>query len=342
MENVLDVFNGDPFSVMALTDAINHEPHVPGIAGRVIDWQESGVPTTSIMLEEKTGVLRLVDPTPRGAPGTPSAKPKRTARAVAIPHYEVPGAVMADEVQGVRAWGSGSMVETVQSKVQSVLREAVQMSLDPTLEHQRVGAVKGLITDGSGDTVLDLFDAFGVSQETERNLEANVDNSATGALVKEINAIQRLIAKHLGGAAYSRIVALCGDALYDDLITNKEVVQTYLNWQAAEGYRVGANAGMPFEAFPFRGITWINYRGEVGGTAFVHTDKAHIFPVGVPGLWRTYYAPADYVETVNTPGLPRYARQYAMANGKGVHLDVQMNALNLCTRPKVLIQARRT
>lgn len=339
MDSVLDVFNGDAFSVLALTDAINAQPFVPGIAGTVIDWQESGVATTSIMIEEKSGVLRLVDPSPRGAPGAPGAKAKRSARSVAIPHYEVPGAVMADEVQGVRAFGQGSIVETVQSKVAEVLRDATQLSLDPTLEHQRIGAVKGTIVSGSGDTVLDLFDAFDVTQEAEQNLELDVDGTATGALVKRINALVRLISTNLGTSPYSRIVALCGDAFYDDLITNAEVVRTYLNWQAAEGYRT---AGMPFEAFPFRNVTWINYRGAVGGSAFVHTDKAHCFPVGVPGLWRTYYAPADYVETVNTIGLPRYARQYLMPNGKGVNLDVQMNALNLCTRPKVLIQAKRT
>lgn len=337
---VLDVFKQDAFSVKALTDAINAEDFIPGIAGQVVGWQESGVTTTSIMLEEKSGVIRLVDPTPRGYPGAPGEKAKRTARSLTIPHYEVPGAVMADEVQGIRAFGSESEVETVFGKVASVLREAVQLALDPTLEHQRVGALKGLITDGSGNTIYNLFTEFGVSQESEQNLELDVDNSATGALVKAINAVIRLVAKNLGSAPYRGIVALCGDTFYDQLITNKEVVNTYLNWQAAEGYRVGV--GMPFEAFPFRGITWINYRGAVGGTDFVTATKAHIFPVGVPGLFRTYYAPADYIETVNTVGLPRYARQYEMPNGKGINVDVQMNALNICTRPKVLIQARNT
>ena len=61
----------------------------------------------------------------------------------------------------------------------------------------------------------------------------------------------------------------------------------------------------------------------------------------MPGLFRTYYAPADYIETVNTIGRRLYAKQYDMPNGKGVHLDTQMNALNICTRPKVLIQGKQ-
>ena len=53
-------------------------------------------------------------------------------------------------------------------------------------------------------------------------------------------------------------------------------------------------------------------------------------------MYLTRFGPADYEETVNTIGLPRYARQYAMANGKGRHLDAQMNVINLCTRPAAL------
>ena len=100
--------------------------------------------------------------------------------------------------------------------------------------------------------------------------------------------------------------------------------------------------GQSYGSFFFGGITWENYRGAVGATAFVNTDKCHLFPVGVPGLFRTYYAPADYIETVNTVGRRLYGKQYDMPNGKGVHLDTQMNALNICTRPKVLIQGKRT
>lgn len=341
MSGILDVFNSDPFSVVALTDAINEVEFIPGVAGREVDWRESGVPTTSVAIERKGESLVLVNPTPRGSPGEAIAKAKRDIRNLAIPHYEVQSSVMADEIQGVRAFGSESEVEVIQTKVNERLRELVQLSIDPTLEHQRVGAVKGVILNGDASTLYDLFAEFGVAQEAEQNLEVDTDGSATGALRKAVNAVVRLIAKNLGGSPYSGIKALCGDTFYDQLVTNKEVVQTYLNWTAAADLRGSAGFG-PYEAFPWGGVTWINYRGAVGGTSFVTTTAAHFFPVGVPGLFRTVYAPADYVETVNTNGLPRYARQYEMANGKGIHLDAQSNALNYCTRPKVLIKARNT
>ena len=51
------------------------------------------------------------------------------------------------------------------------------------------------------------------------------------------------------------------------------------------------------------------YRGRVGTVDFTDASKAYFFPVGVPGLFRQYNSPADFVETANTIGLPRYAKQ---------------------------------
>jgi hypothetical protein len=149
----------------------------------------------------------------------------------------------------------------------------------------------------------------------------------------------------LEGISFSGIHAFCGDAFFDDLIAHTEVRASYLQQQEASQLRTGYidnGAGGSYGSFNFGGITWENYRGKVGSTDFIHTDKCHLFPVGVPGLFRTYYAPADYVETVNTMGRRLYGKMYAMPNGKGVHYDVQMNALSICTRPKTLLLGKRT
>src|SRR5690606_33737630 len=139
--------------------------------------------------------------------------------------------------------------------------------------------------------------------------------------------------------------AFCGDAFFDDLLSHPEVVESYKGTPMAQVLREGyvyPNGMKVYGAFEFGGIVWENYRGKIGNTPIIDPDKCHIFPVGVPGLFVTRYAPADYVETVNTVGLPRYSRQFMMPNGKGVYLDVQMNAINYCSRPNVLVQGKRT
>lgn len=339
-----DAFNGDAFSVLSLTDAINKIPFVPGRAGQIAGWEEEGIATTSILLEEQNGELKLVDPTPRGGPGSSFAPSGRNARSLVVPHYQVDDFIPADSVQGVRAFGTSSQLEVLSDRVNARLQNHVSWKLDPTLEYQRVGAIKGVILNGSGSTLYNLFTEFGVAQEAEVDFDLDNATPASGALRKKCAGIVRKMADNLGGVAVGAIYALCGDAFFDDLLAHPEVRESYKNTDMAAVLRQGyvLPNGVVYGVFEFGGIVWENYRGSVGGTPFIATDACHIFPVGVPGLWRTVYAPADYEETVNTVGLPRYAKQYPTPNGKGRSLEVQMNALNYCTRPKVLMKGKRT
>lgn len=335
---MLDVFNDDAFSVLNLTDAINNLSFIPGRIGQLGLFSETGITTTMAAIENRGDVLELIAPTPRGGPGRTLPKGPRTLRAVVVPHFEINDAVMAEEVQGVRAFGSETVVETVMGKVAE--RMSIHSnSMEVTHEYSRIGAIKGLVTYADGST-LDLFETFGVAQQDDINLELD-SGTNDGSLREAISQLTRLIANELGGVPFSGFHAFTGDEFFDALIKHPEVRDTYRGWAAAvelrQGYTV-PNAKI-FGAFEFGGITWENYRGQVGGTPFIESDKAQIIPLGVPGLFRSYMAPADYMETVNTVGKLLYTKQYEMPNDKGVNLDTQMNVLDICTRPRVLLRA---
>lgn len=340
---MLDVFNSEPFSVLSLTDAINKPKFVPGRIGQMGLFSEHSVTATAIAVEEKDGVLSLVEPTARGGPGVTIDKAKRTLRYLAVPHFEIDDAVMAEEVQGIRAFGSETEVESVMGKIDERMMTHGQ-SMGSTQEYSRIGAVKGIVTYANGDT-LNLFTEFGVSQETEVDFDLDAANPASGALRKKCATVMRLIAANLGGVPWTgRARAFCGDTFFDDLLAHSEVRATYEGWSEARILREGyiEPNGQSFGAFEFGGIIFENYRGAIGATSFIEATKAHIFPEGVPGLFRTAYAPADYIETVNTQGRRLYMKQFPMPNDKGIRIEVQMNALEYCTRPKVLIKAKNT
>lgn len=340
---MLDIFQGDAFSVTTLTDTINKLKYVPGRISSMGLFQETGVTTTSVVVEERNGVLQLIGPTPRGGPGHTVPKPSRLARSLFVPHFEINDSVMAEEVQGVRAWGQETQVETVQGLVGDRLQIHSQ-SMAQTQEYSRMGALKGLVTYADGST-LDLLKEFNVSAPAVVPLDlANAGN--TGAVRRNTSGIFRTVAEQLGPIPFTGLYAFAGDDFFDDLVSNAEVRSTYLSWQAAQELRgsfVNANSASQgsYGVFTYGGIQWDNYRGFVGATPFVDPDEAVIFPIGIPGLYRTYYAPADYIETVNTVGQRLYSKQYEMQNGKGVNLDTQMNALDICTRPNVLLRAHR-
>lgn len=334
---MLDIFADDAFSLVTLTDNINQIRYVPGRIGQLGLFTPKPVTTTSIAIEQKKGQLILVPPTPRGAPGTTTQKSRRSGLSVAVPHFEINDAIMADEVQGVRAWGSETELETVVGLVAERLGEHSN-SFVATEEYARIGAVKGLITYADGST-LNLFTTFGVTQRAVVDFDLDNASPAPGALEKVCTDVCRQIADELGGLPFSGIYALVGDKFWDDLVQHPEVRALYLA-QVAAGAPV--RGGMAYQTFTYGGITFENYRGAVDDTKFVGDNDAHFYPAGVPGLFNSYQAPADYVETVNTLGKRLYVKQFLMPNAKGVNLDVQMNQLNLCTRPRCLIKGKRT
>lgn len=340
MDPILDFFGSDAFSLATLSDQIMKLKFIPGRLGQLGIFSEFGVSTTSVDIEEKGQILDLVAPSPRGGPGTTLDKARRTLRALKVPHFELNGGITAEEVQNVRAFGNTTVLETVMNKVNEHLT-ALSSSIDITQEYARVGAVKGIVTYKDG-TTLDLFSEFGVSAPAEIAFDLSNANPASGALRKVCQQLLRDIAYALDGVPYTGVRAMCGDSFFDALIAHPEVVKTYLNWGAAADLREGyiSSGNKIFGSFEYAGITWENYRGSYGGNPFFPTDKVHFVIEGVPGLYRTAYAPADYIETVNTQGQARYARMRPTENMKGYYIDVQSNFLCYMTRPNACFKGK--
>lgn len=342
--SVFDVFNSDPFSLVSLTDSINKLPFVPGYLGGLGIFEETSISTTSVLIEEKDGVLYLVENKPRGAAAQQNQTEKRKARSLIITHLPTSDHIKADEIQGVREFGSQDQAKAIQNVVNGRLL-TMSNSLDATLEHLRVGAIKGTILDSDGSTVIyNLFTEFGVTQEAEIDFDLDNATPASGIVRKKCAQVVRTIGNNLGAVPFTGVSCICGDNFFDDLIAHKEVRETYLNQQEAADLRTGyINVGQTFGTVNYGGITFTNYRGKVGTVDYVNTDKAHFFPVGVPGLFKTYFGPANYMETVNTLGLPKYAKIAPdMQYQKFVDIEAQSNPLPICTRPKALILAKRT
>lgn len=341
-----DLFASDAFSLTTLTDAIQDKVIRPGRLAEMGLFSTTSVHTLDIAVEQRGDTLQIVAPSSRGAPGEMRDYPKRSLHTFKIPHFQRDWSVIADEVQGVRAMGSSTRLETVQNKVAE--RISVNIAdLEVTEEHARLGAIQGVITYRDGST-FDIFDRFGVSEPATIDFDLDAASPVDGVLRKRCTAMIRSVRAALGGVNFEYVHALVGDNFFDDLLMHREVRETYKGWSderiLRESY-VGKNrASNPI--FRFGDIVFENY-GAIedsgdGALMGIGTDLARFFPVGVPGLFRTYYAPADYNETVNTAGKRLYAKSFPMPNGKGINGEVQMNALQLCTRPGALFSGKRT
>jgi hypothetical protein len=328
---LLDVFSADAFNVTSMTAAINRMPYTPGRIGKMNLFTPKPITTTTAVLEYASGRLRLLQSGTRGGdrPNMVTSK-KRKVRSFVVPHVPDYGQILADDVQGVRAFGSETNVETVAQLVNDHL-EQMRAGHEVTHEYHRAGCLCGIVLDADGSQIYDYFTEFGVSEVTH-TLSRSAD---AGTLKVAIGAIKRSIEDELGAIPYKGIHVLCDDAFFDDLLKAAGVQEAYDRWQDGQFFRDGH--GRDDGGFLYGGITWENYRGKVDSTSFLQgTGVGRAFPTGVKDLFQQAMAPADYVETVNTRGKVLYSKQEPMKFNKGVDIESQSNVLFIPTIPRVL------
>lgn len=323
---MVDPFTPSAFSLTQLTAAINNLPYQPGRIAELGLFEEQGISTLSAHVEERDGVLSLVDIAPRGAPGKPVNGEARRVHSFTVPHMPESAAILADEVQGVRAFGSENMAEALQTRVNDRLA-TMRRNIDYTLEAHRLAAIMGNYYDANGSAT-SLFTLFGVSQ-VSKSMALNA--SASSKNREKAEEVKESIESALDGVPYTGIRVLCSPGFWKALLEDKDNKDALLGWSAAATLR-----GDTRETFTLNGLTYERYRGTSAVT--VTTNCAYAIPEGVPGLFLTRFGPANYSETVNTIGLPYYAKGEPMKFGKGWEMEAQSNALNICTRPASVIK----
>lgn len=329
----LDIFNGDAFSLAALTKAITDTPYQPMRIGSLGLFTEDGINTTSVMIEREGSTLSLVPTQQRGSPGRPVGVDKRTMVTLSAVHLPQTGAVLADSVLNVRAFGSETELSAVQTVVSKKLAK-MRRDLDTTLEYHRLGAIKGKVLDSDGATLLDMFSTFGFSQAVH-SMELD---QLTTEVRNEVVAVKRIIEGALGGIMHRGIRVFCSASFFDALISNANIKDAWDRYNNGSQKRDDLRTG--FEVMP--GFVFEEYRGQVSGVDFIEADAAYAVPEGVADMFIANFAPADYMETVGTNGLKYYAKQEPMAMNKGVALEAQSNPLHINTRPNAVVKLTRT
>lgn len=339
----LDVFNSDAFGMHTLTATFNKIPHQPMRLGQLGLFQEAGIRTTSIDVENQDGRLSLIQTSPRGSGAPdPLISNKRTMRTFRAYHLERDSKVYADEVQNVRAFGSETELQAVQAIVNERLAELRPMH-EVTLEYHRINALQGILLDADGSTLLNLFTEFGVSQQTLDIALGTGTTDVRGRIV----AAKRLAEDELGGQVITGWRGLCSSGWFDDFVKHATVTEAY---KYQEGQMLQKD--LRTSGFRFADVEWEEYRGSVtkpdsvgGGTAaFIPANTAWLVPVTSPSIFIARFAPADYEETVNTLGLPLYAKQVADPTGLNKYrlINTQSNPICLCLRPRAVIKLTKS
>lgn len=346
--NILNVFSQDAFGVVSLTDAINDITPQYGRLGAMGLFIDEGVMQRTVAVDFDPRTNQLLPQSQWGGPGVANKTAVGRSRSYAVPHFPINDNLLAGDLQGRRRPGS-DQVQDAQWLLGKKMIE-MRMKLDQTLEWMRLGVLKsGQVKDGAGTLILDIYADFGISQ----NSASYALGTTTTDVMGKIAASKRTILQNLRGELMTNFVAVCSDGFYDAFVSHANVKVAFTYFQnntgqnLAEDYSGAAvqpnaqgltNAGI--RGFSFGGVTWVNYTGSVTdstGTSqpLIDANSAYMFPMGTK-VFKTFYSPADYLETVNTEGLPFYAKQKLMDYDKGIEVECQSNPMPICLKPLVI------
>ncbi len=339
---MVDPFNPTGYSLAELSVAINKLPNMYGLLAKLGLFAEQGIVTRSTIIENKNGVLNLLPSVTPGGPSTMGAVGKRQLRSFTclhIPHEDV---VLPEEVQGIRAFGQAS-VALQQATLMADKLQTMRNKHDITAEWLRMGALKGILLDGDGTTTrYNFYTEFDITPKIVDFVLTDPDEP----VLSKCLTIKRHIESHLFGETMTGIRVLVSPEFYDAFTQHAQVKDAFRFYQAntlnmqtlGADYRTG---------FKFGDIIWQEYIAQTSlpdGTLkkFIATGEGHAFPEGTAQTFRSFYAPADFNETVNTVGMPIYAKQVERKFGRGWDLHTQSNPLMICMRPEVLVKVTKS
>ena len=199
--------SADTYTASEMTDAVIKLPLAPLRYSGL--FEEKGVSTTTVALEIKQGKIILVSDQPRGAEPEYLAGrgEKRNTKLLSCTHLPQTDVVTPEDLQDKRAFGTTALtgpVTVINDKL-SALKRNVEM----TREFHRLGAIKGIVYDADGTTVLhNIFKTFGVQQKKETITFPATAPENSNPIMAAILSAKRKAEAAMGGNPINRFEAV--------------------------------------------------------------------------------------------------------------------------------------
>jgi len=317
-----------------LTDAVNKMPRTPTVFDQLLDVTDNGISTTTVQVDVATRNLDLMVAQKRGGERTNVKNASYITKSFVVPFFTLDGAVRPTDVQNLRPAGTANDVETVDNVRMSIMSDIRRYHR--ALRQKAVAeAIKGLSYVGN-----DLYPAynyyteFGVSATT---VPFDFTNAGMDPIAQAEIARRTIVDNAQDEASSYEVICICGYKFFDGLLANptfREAYTYYLNGQQPLRDRMGGNS--IYRQMRHGGITYIEVSAEkVAGTPLIADGAAYFMPMGIPDMFRAFYAPGDLIDEANRPGRELYMiekRDY-----RSIKMETETSMIVVNTRPELVI-----
>jgi hypothetical protein len=359
MDEALDIFRSDGFTVASLDRVVKSINFVPGAIGRLGVFTPRPVRTRSIEIMQDQETLRLIPTTEIGAPAVQQARDSGLITNIRTYRLAKDDRVEGHELQDILANyqnpnDTGLLRDATTLIYQRIAKLKQEWAM--TAEYHMLGALQGKIIDADGTSVVrDYFAAFNVTQSAFVSVDfANLSAQKFNQYWVDnfTRPITRALKDRIMPGGNADIVALVGDNFWAALMTHPGFYNAVIVAQQSNALLLSAqnrDASTPFannawQQISFGGVTWINYLGTDDGTTIaINTNQAIFFPRGVQDVFRQYMGPGESVKLANQMGEPWYVFvQPDPRDQMAEYVDIALRSYPLFAAifPQVLLRAK--
>jgi len=335
-----------------LTREVNKIPNQFGYLGQLGIAPFEPKASVWVRVEYKNGQIFVLSSKPRGAPGELGPDEEEGGVILQIPHFPHMERISVDDVDGLLQVVNGVVSQRSLDKELSRKLFTIRSNHNITLEYIRLGMLKGLIKDGSGKTLYDLYELFGIQK---KQINFNLNDESTDVREKCEEVIDHHMT-HLRGETTNGTEAIVDSKFFANLVSHKNVEKFWLQAQNSSEHkelRRQSSGGNWGRVFDFGDIIWREYKGGLpvkkkDGTIEtvpnVDAGKGHAYPSGTQNMMKTFEAPPHHLAHVNE--IPEedliFISTKELDHGEGFDLKSQSNRLAICKQPECLVECVST
>ncbi len=337
---------GLPYTDAEIAESINNIPNMPGQLQAEGFFPDKPSASQYVAISSINGTLSALPVTGNGPP-TVKKHGNANVRYIKIPTIKHQDDVLAEDIRGwldiARASGTGQP-ETFAGLFNDRMSD-FKDNFTLTRELMRMSCLKGIVIDGAGDEVINLYTAFGIDQKQVYFDFADDDADIQGAC----DQIIMLITQDLSDEVMTNVQARVSRSFFNKLIEHPKVEKYWLQaeqaLQLANAIRNVDGNYRPRRLTVFN-IEFIEYNAVVpmwGGEVdpIIAADTGHAYPAGTRKTHKSFVAPPDDIRVLNGQPFdaknPIYITTEDMKHGAGVEILGRMNWVPLWTRPKLLV-----
>lgn len=341
-----------PYTGLDLTQEVNRIPNEFGLVNALGLAPFETKASRFVRIDFRDGVIHVLAAMAPGAPGQMTGDDEQSGVILEIPHFPHLEVIRVDDVDGVLQVFNGQVDPVSLDRETARKLNKIRRNHNITLEYIRLGMLRGLIKDGAGRTLYDLYDVFGI---TKKEVDFTLGTAGTDVRARCEEVVDHTMTS-LKGETTSGVESLVDPSFFNKLITHEKVEKYWLQAQNTSEHKElrrtsqGGNWGRAFE---FGDIVFREYKGslpiktgqgQITQAANVDANKGHAYPTGTQEMMRTFEAPVHHIELANE--MPSedtiFVSTKALDHGEGYEMKSQSNRLAVCKQPECLVQLKTT